>query len=121
MDAVGIERADRHDLLNFGDTDLAAGRRGLVEVARGLAEHEVPGFVRLPTFDDTDVRADAALEHVGLAVEFLLLLALRDLSADAGLSVEAGNSRSTRAHPLGERALGVELDLDLTRQELPLE
>ena len=68
-----------------------------------------------------EVGADAALEDVGLAVELLMLLALRDLRPDAGLGVEAGNPRAACAHPLGERALRRELDLDLVREELPLE
>ena len=69
MDAVGIEAADRHDLLDLGDADLAAGRRGLVEVAGGLAEHEVAALVGLPALDDAKVGADAALEDIFLAVE----------------------------------------------------
>jgi hypothetical protein len=41
--------------------------------------------------------------------------------ADAGLGVEAGNARAARAHPLGERALRAEFDLELAGQILPLE
>ena len=43
------------------------------------------------------------------------------MRADAGLGVEAGNARAARAHPLGERALRAELDLQLAGQILPLE
>ena len=49
------------------------------------------------------------------------LFALRDEGPDAGRRVEAGDAGSARAHPLGERALRHELDLELARQELPLE
>jgi hypothetical protein len=86
----GSRLADRHDLLDLGDADLAAGRGRLVEVARGLAEHEVAALVGLPALDDREVGADAALEDIILAVETLDLLALGDLRADAGLGVEAG-------------------------------
>src|SRR4029453_14115942 len=105
MDAVGVEAADWHDLLHFGDADLARGGGRLVEVARGLAEHEVAALVGLPALDDRKVRADAAFEDVILAVEILDFLALGDLGADAGLGVEARNSRAAGPHPLRERAL----------------
>ena len=55
MDAVGIERAHRHNLLDLGDADATAGRGGLVEVARGLAEHEVAAVVGLPALDNRQV------------------------------------------------------------------
>src|SRR6476646_4924673 len=121
MDAVGIQRADRHDLLDLGDADLAASRGRKVEVARGLAEHEVAALVGLPALDDREVGADAALEDIVLIVELLDLLALGDLGADPGLGIESGDSRAARAHPLGERPLGSELDLDLAGEILPLE
>src|SRR6185369_18004986 len=120
MDAVGIERADRDDLFDLGDADLAAGRGRQVEVARRLAEHEVAALVRLPALDDAEVGADSALEHIGLPIEVFRLLALCDLSADTGLRIESGNSRAARAHPLGKRALRRELDLELPGEELPL-
>src|SRR6185503_11937507 len=121
MDAVRIERTDRHDLLDLRDANLPASRGREVEVAGRLAERQVAGFVRLPALDHADVRADAALEDVGFAVEILVLLALGDLSPDTGLGVEARNSRAARAHALGERALRREFDLDLAGQELSLE
>src|SRR5205085_5930354 len=121
MDAVGIERADRHDLLDLGDADLAAGGGRQVEVARGLAEHEVAALVRLPSLDDRQIGADAAFEDILLPVEFLDLLALGDLRAEAGLCVESGDARAARAHPLGERPLRTEFNLELTGEELALE
>src|SRR5207302_10472611 len=117
MDAVGVERAHGHDLLDFRDADLAAGRGRQVEVARGLAEDEVAALVRLPAFDDRQIGADAAFEDIVLAVERLHYLALGDLGADAGPGIEAGNPRPARAHALGERALGAELDFELAGEE----
>src|SRR5678816_1566888 len=121
MDAVGIEAADGHNLLYLGDADLAAGRGRLIEIAGGLAEHEVAAFVRLPALDNAEIGADAAFEDIVLAIEILDLLALGDLGADAGLGVEAGNSRAAGPHSLGKRPLRTEFDLQLTSQILPLE
>src|SRR5688572_19623186 len=125
MDAVGVEAADRHDFLDLDHADLAAGRGGQVEVARGLAEYEVAGFVGFPRLDDAEVGENAALEDVLFrsiwAVERFRFLALGDLGADAGLGVESGNARAARAHPLGERALRAEFDLELPGEVLALE
>jgi hypothetical protein len=106
VDGVRIEASDRHDLLDLGDADPAGGRHRLVEVAGGLAEDEVAALVGLPALDDRQVRADAALEDVGLAVELLMLLALGDLRSDAGLGVEARNARASRPAALGKRPCG---------------
>src|SRR5438552_18312066 len=100
MDAVGVERTDRHDLLDLGDADTSASRGGLVEVARGLAEHEVAALIRLPALDDRQIGADAALEDIILAVELLDLFALGDLRPNTRLGIEAGNARPARAHAL---------------------
>src|SRR5437868_7518031 len=105
MNAVGVEAADRHDLLDLGDAHLPTGRRWQVEVARGLAEHEVAAFVRLPALDDAEVGADAALEDIFFSIEALRFLALGDLSPDTRLGIETGNARAARAHSLGTRAL----------------
>ena len=113
VDAVGVERAERHDLLDLGDADLAAGGGVRIEVPRGLAVDEVALLVALPGLDDGEVGDDAALEDVGLAVELLVLLALGDHRADAGLGVEARDAGAAGAHPLGEGALRVELELEL--------
>ena len=50
-----------------------------------------------------------------------MLLALGDHGADAGLGVKARNARAASAHPLGQRALRVELKLQLAGQILPHE
>jgi hypothetical protein len=42
MDAVGIKAADRDDLLDIGDADLARGRGWLVEVAAALRNMRLP-------------------------------------------------------------------------------
>src|SRR5690606_37001385 len=62
MDAVGVEAAGRHHFLDLDHADLAASRGGQVEVARGLAEYEVAGLVRLPCLDDAQVGKQPAFE-----------------------------------------------------------
>ena len=55
------------------------------------------------------------------AVKFADFFSFRDHRAHAGGRVERRNSRAGRAHAFGERALGIELDLDLSAQHLLLE
>jgi hypothetical protein len=66
--------AHRHDFFDLDDADLAAGRGGLVEVARGLAEHEVAGLVGLPGLDEREVGEDAAFQDIFLPSKFFTSL-----------------------------------------------
>ena len=99
--------------------DLAGGRHHRVEVARGLAVDEVAFGVALPGMHDGQIGDQAGLHHVLLAVELADFLALGDQGADAGLGEEGGDAGAAGAAALGERALGIELDLQLAGQELP--
>src|SRR5258708_26875298 len=119
MDAVGVEAADRHDLLDLGDANLAARRRRQVEVARGLAEQQIAALVGLPALDDRKIRANAALEDIFLAAEFLDLFALGHLRAVARLCVKPGNACAARAHPLGERPLRAKFALNVAGHNFP--
>ena len=78
-------------------------------------------MIALPGLDDREIADDAALHDVGLAVELAVLLALGDQRADAGLGEEGRDAGAAGADPLGQRALRVELDLDLAGQELARE
>jgi hypothetical protein len=49
-----------------------------------------------------------------VAVEHLDLLALGNLGADTGLGVEGGDARAAGAAALGQGALRVELDFELS-------
>ena len=113
VDASGSSGAERHDLLDLGDADAARGGAVGIEVARGLPVDEVALLVGLPGLDDGEVGDEAALQDVGLAVEVLVLLALGDDRADAGLGVEARDAGAAGADALGQRALRVELELEL--------
>ena len=65
-----------------------------------------------------DVGDQAALHDVGLAVELAHFLALGDQRADAGLGVERRDAGAAGADALGQRALRVELELQLAGQIL---
>lgn len=41
VDLIGVETADRHDLLDLGHADLATGGGRRIEVAGRLAEDEI--------------------------------------------------------------------------------
>ena len=53
-----------------------------------------------------------------LAVEDALFLALGDLGPGAGAREEGGDAGAARTDALGERALRIELDLQLAGKEL---
>src|SRR3546814_12189213 len=61
------------------------------------------------------------LQHVVPAVDLARLLALCDHGAVAGGGEERRNSRTAGAQALGQGALRVEFELELTGQELALE
>jgi hypothetical protein len=121
VDVVGVELADLDQLLDLDDRDLAGLGAQRVEVARGLAEHQVAPAVAAPRLDDREVAADRVLQHAAPAVDLAGLLAIGDLRAEPGRRVERLDPRAPRAQPLGERALRTQLDLELAGQELLLE
>src|SRR5690606_31450688 len=118
---VRVDVADLHDLLHLGDADLAGHGADRVEVACRLAEHQVAGLVRLPCLDQCDVGDQRGLHDVVLAVELAGFLALRHNGAVAGRGEEGRDAGTAGAQALGQRALRVELQLQLAGQELPLE
>ena len=89
-----------------------------IKIARGLAVDEVALGIALPGMHEREVGDEAGLHDVALAVEGALFLALGDVGADAGLGEEGRNAGAARAHALGQRALRVELDLQLAGEEL---
>src|SRR5262245_33702580 len=121
VDLVGVDLAHLDQLLALDDGGLRRhGHQGR-EVAGGLPEHAVAPPVRFPGADDGEVGVERLLEDVLLPVDGPGLLALGDLRPHAGGGEEAADAAAGGADPLGERALGVEVDLDLTGEELALE
>src|SRR5690242_15661730 len=117
-DVVGLEFAGAHKVLDLGHRHLAGGRHHRIEVARGLAVHEVAFVVAHPGVYDRQVGDDAALHNVALAVEVALFFALGDVGAGAGAGEEGGDARAAGADALGQRALRVELDLQFAGEIL---
>ena len=113
MDVVGVERAHRHELLDLRDAELGRGRHHRIEVTGRLAIDEVAGGIALPRLHQCHVGEQAALHDVFVAVEDLGFLALGDFGADAGLGVVGRDAGTAGATALGQRALRVELDLQL--------
>ena len=99
-------------------TDLRGGGHDRVEVPRGLPVDQVALGVGLPGVDDRQVGVQAAFHHIEPAIEFLLRLALGDLGAGAGGGEEGRDAGAARADAFGQRALRVELDLQVAGQVL---
>src|SRR3546814_6514264 len=78
---------------------------------------QVAGLVGLPGLDQRDVGNQCGLQHVVPAVDLARLLALCDHGAVAGGGEERRNSRTAGAQALGQGALRVEFELELTGQE----
>src|SRR5438270_4342100 len=113
--------ADVHQLFHFGDDVVGGGGHHRIEVARGLAINEVAPAVALPCFDEREVDAQAALHHVHAAVELPGLFAFGDHGAVAGGRVERGDARAAGAQAFAERALRIQLYLQLAAQDKLLE
>jgi hypothetical protein len=71
--------------------------------------------------DQREVAAEPTLHHVLASVEGPGLLALGHEGADAGRGEEGGNPRAAGPDPFGQRALGGQLDFDLSLEQLLLE
>src|SRR5262249_1011800 len=121
VDRVRVEVARLDELLDLRDADPPARRGHRVEVPRRAVVDDVPEPRALPAGDEREVADDALLEHAFAAAEDACLLALGDERARAGRRVERGDPGAAGAHPLGERALRHEVDLELAAQELALE
>ena len=120
-DVIGIDGAGLDQLFDLGDRHARGRGHHGVEVSRGAPVDQVAEAVALPGLDEREVRAQRRLEHVALAVDDPGFLALGHDGAVGRRREEAGDARAGGAHPLGERALRHQFDLELAAQELPLE
>jgi hypothetical protein len=117
----GSKAAGLDDLFHFHHADLAGHDDGRVEVARRAAEDQVAALVGLPGLAQRHVGHQAALHHVGVAVELAQLLAFGHQRAHAGAGVEGRDAGAAGAQLLGQRALGREFQFELAGQVLALE
>src|SRR5262245_21717519 len=112
-DVIRIDGTGLDQILDLGDGHLARGRHHRIEVARGLAIDEVAFGVAFPGMYDREVGDDAALHDVLVAAKLALFLALGDHRPRASAREEGRDTGAARANALSERALRVELDLQL--------
>lgn len=136
VDRVRVQFPRLDQLFHLGDGDPAGHRHERVEVPGGLVEDQVPVPVALRSPHEGEVGGDAVFEDVVTAAEGADLLgggrqchravggvppgqsAVRDLSADARGGEEGGDTAASGTQPFGERALGHQLDLQLTVEVL---
>uniref|UniRef100_A0A0N4ZXT0 PE-PGRS family protein n=1 Tax=Parastrongyloides trichosuri TaxID=131310 RepID=A0A0N4ZXT0_PARTI len=121
VDGVGIEGAFGDDLLDLDHGGLSGRRHVRIEVARRLAEHQVPGRIGPPGLDDRQVGAQPGLAHIIIALEGLDGLALGDDGADAGAGIEGGDACAPRPDAFGQGALRVQFKFQFAGQILLLE
>src|SRR3546814_1048192 len=65
---------------------------------------------------DRDVRSEPRLANIECPVELLDRLSVGDHRADARLRIKSGDACAAGANALGQSALGIKLELELTRE-----
>src|SRR6266852_1098483 len=118
---VGIELAGFDQFFDFGDDVIGGGSHHGIEVSRSLAINEIAPAIAFPRFDEGEIAAEAALHDVHAAVEFAGFFSFGDHGAVASGRVKRGNTGAAGAQALGERALGIEFDLEFSAQDQLLE
>src|SRR4030088_3457935 len=117
-DVVGIDLAWLDQILDLGNGDLPGRGHHRIEIARGLAINEIALGISLPGMNDRKVGDQAALHHVALAIDLALLLPCGDQGPGAGRGEEGRDAAPASADTLGQRALRIELDLELAGEIL---
>nr|GFA43677.1 hypothetical protein [Tanacetum cinerariifolium] len=121
MDFGRQQHARLDDFFHFHHGDLAGGRYHGVEVLRGVTVHHITEVIGLPAFDDGEVAGDGLFQYHVAAIELSGFFAFRHRRAVAGGRIERGNAGAACAHFFSEGALGRQLDLQLTAEQLALE
>jgi hypothetical protein len=101
-------------VLRLGDDRVGGERHDRVKVVRGQRILEVADVVGLPCGDQREVAPERGLEQVAPAADLDDGLALLDQRAQAGGGEDASEADAGGADALDQRALGHELDGDLT-------
>ncbi len=86
---------------------MRGGGHHRIEVTCGLAKHQIPPTIRLPSFDESEVGFERALHHMGAAVELAHLLTLGYDSSCAGRSKECRNAGAASTNSFSQRALRI--------------
>ena len=114
MNLVRIQFARLDDDLCFCHCDLAAGGGVGVEVSRRAPVNQVAVTIGLTRLHQCQVGLTAALQNVGVSIEFLVFFSFGHQCAHTRSRVKARNSSPARSHALGQRALRSKLNLELS-------
>jgi hypothetical protein len=112
VDGIGVELAERVEVLDLGDDVVGTHGGRHVEVTRRAAVDEVAPGVASVSPDDGDVALEGRHQDVCAAVELDELLALFGDRSNAGGCEEATQPGAAAAHHLGQRALRRGFDLE---------
>src|SRR3954451_4011882 len=119
-DGGGRDHPDRHDVLGLGQDDTGGHGHQGIEVPRRQRISQVADVVGLLGVEESEVGLERLLEKERAPIDLEDLLALLDQRARSGRGQHAAQAVSAGTDTLRQRALGHQLDLDLTGQHLPL-
>src|SRR5690606_17669778 len=114
-DGLGVDAAERHDVVDLHDRRRRRGRHERPEVAGSLTVDEVAPTVGREGAHEGVVGTDGVLQHVVASVDAPRLAPLGELGAVSGGRVEGADAGPGGADAFGQVALRHELELDLTR------
>src|SRR5919198_5301379 len=118
---VGRNFAHVDEVLDFRNGDLRSHGHHRIEIARGLAEHQVAPVVAFPRLDEGEVGVERPLHYIPAAVELACLFALRNGGAEPSRCVERRDAGPGSADAFGERPLRVQLQFHRARDHHLLE
>src|SRR6267378_1595112 len=121
VNLVWVELAEVDEFFDFGNDVIGGGGHHGIEIARGLAIDEIAPAIAFPCFDEREIAAEGAFEDVLAAVEFARFLVVGDHGAVARGGVERGDAGTSRAEALAQRALRIQLHLQLATEDELLE
>src|SRR5271155_2045887 len=111
-DGFGIERADGDDFLDLDDGCTCRDGHNRIEISRRFPVDEIAQLVRLPRFDERELRGERLVENGAAPVEDALLAPFGHLGARADGAVEPGDAGARGPDALAEDSLRDELERD---------
>src|SRR5207249_3927691 len=102
VNLISVQVADIGQLFNFSDCGSGSHGHYRIEIAGGLAIHEIAPAVALPGFNECEIRGEGAFHHVHATFELACFLALRHKRAIARWSVESRYAGAARPDAFGK-------------------
>src|SRR6267378_5049934 len=121
VNLVWVELAEVDEFFDFGNDVIGGGGHHGIEIARSLAIDEIAPAIAFPCFDEREIAAEGAFEDVLAAGEFARFFVVGDHGAVARGGVERGDAGTSRAEALAQRALRIQLHLQLATEDKLLE